>query len=108
MISSSEIKRQILMDSDRGEVRQQLKNSIKNGGITEGEIIEMGQALEQTVKSKGWSFIEAYIFKRMNITGLVFGKDDPDQKGIAKGYILLMQYIDQVIKTFKSLTDERN
>ena len=106
MISSAEIKRQILVSSDKGEIRKQIGNSIANGGLTEGEVIEMGQEFEVLVKSRGWIFVEAYMMKRMNITGLVFGDAGEDQKGIAKGYMLLMQYIDQIIKTSKQLLDK--
>ena len=98
MLSSAEIKRQILVSSDKGEIRKQIDTSLSNGGLTEGEVIEMAQEFETLVKSRGWIFIEAYMMKRMNITGLVFGDADADQKGIAKGYMLLMQYIDQIIK----------
>ena len=103
MLSSAEIKRQILVSSKEGEIRKQIDNGLSNGGLTEGEILEMAQEFENLVKTKGWIFIEAYMMKRMNITGLVFGDVGDDQRGIAKGYMLVMQYIDQVIKTAKHL-----
>lgn len=106
MISSAEIKRQILMSSDKGEIRKHIDNSISNGGLTEGEVIEIGRDLENMVKQKGWAHVEAYMMKRMNITGLVFGDNDPDQKGIAKGFMLLMQYIHQMIKASKDLANK--
>jgi len=106
MLSSAEIKRQILMNADKTEIRKHIAASLETGSITEGEIIEMGQELERLVKQKGWAFVEAYMMKRMDIPGLVFGKADPDQKGVAKGYMLLMQYIHQMIKSAKELLDK--
>jgi hypothetical protein len=106
MLSSAEIKRQILVSSNKGEIRKQLENSLANGGLTEGEVMEMGREFETLTKSRGWIFVEAYMMKRMNITGLVFGDVDADQRGIAKGYMLLMQYIDQIIKASKELLDK--
>jgi len=106
MLSSAEIKRQILVSSDKGEIRKQIGNSLANGVLTEGEVLEMAQEFEILAKSRGWIFVEAYMMKRMNITGLVFGDVDVDQRGIAKGYMLLMQYIDQIIKTAKHLLDK--
>jgi len=106
MLSSADIKREILMSSNKTDIRKQISNSIENGGLTEGEIMEMGREFENLVKSKGWIFVEAYMMKRMNITGLVFGQPDPDLKGIAKGYMLLMQYIHQIIKAAKELQEK--
>ena len=106
MLSSADIKREILMGSNKTDIRKQISNSIENGGLTEGEVMEMGREFENLVKSKGWIFVEAYMMKRMNITGLVFGQPDPDLKGIAKGYMLLMQYIHQIIKSGKELQEK--
>ena len=106
MMSSAEIKRQILMSSDKSEIRKQIKNSLEHGGLAEGEVIEMGQEFERLVKSKGWVYVEAYMMKRMDITGLVFGNVDADQKGVAKGYMLLMQYIHQIMKASKDLLNK--
>lgn len=106
MLSSSDIKREILMASDSSDIRKKINNGISSGGLTEGEVIEMGREFENLVKTKGWVFVEAYMMKRMNITGLVFGQADPDLKGIAKGYMLLMQYIDQIIKASKDLQEK--
>ena len=105
MLSSSDIKREILISSDKSDIKKQIKKSIETGGLTEGEVIEMGREFENLVKHKGWIFVEAYMMKRMNITGLVFGQPDPDLKGIAKGYMLLMQYIHQIIKASKELQE---
>ena len=104
MLSSAEIKRQILMSSDKGEIRKQIKNSLANGGLSDGEVIERGQEFDRMVKSKGWVHVEEYMMNRMNVTGLIFGDAPVDQKGVAKGYVLLMQYIHQIIKESKELT----
>jgi hypothetical protein len=63
-------------------------------GISEGELIEIGNDLEGVTKQRGWTLIESYMLRRMNLVGLAMADNpDPDQKGIAKGFIELMQWI---------------
>ena len=114
MFSGADIKRQILIESDRSGVKKRLDRQLDKGGITEGEIIEIGQELERLTQTKGWTFIESYMLRQMNITGMLFGdeKSNPDGKGIAKGYVMLMQYIQTminvvVLKTLKTTTLNR-
>lgn len=98
-ISSAEIKRQILMASDQSGIKKKIQQALENQTMTEGEIIETGNALEESTKMKGWNYIEAFMLRRMDIVGLVFGEGDTlPQKGIARGYMELMHYIDQTIK----------
>ena len=110
MFSGSDIKRQILMESDKSGVRGRIKDKLKHGGITEGEIIEIGQELEKLTQTKGWSFVEAYMLRSINITGLLFGDDqaNPDGKGVAKGYVMLMQYIQTMVKAKNEILNKDN
>lgn len=105
-LSSAEIKRQILMDSDKSGVRKRIEQAIENQSMTEGEIIETANALEALTKTKGWVYIESFMLRRMDITGLIFMEgDNSAQKGIARGYMELMQYIDQTIKARDTILD---
>ena len=63
-------------------------------GISEGELIEIGNDLEALSRMRGWILVESYMLRRMNLVGLALSdKEQPDQKGIAKGFIELMQWI---------------
>ena len=59
--------------------------------------------LEAMTKTKGWVVVEEFMLRKMNIVGLIYNKDNEESKGIAKGYVELMQYIDQVIKAKEEL-----
>jgi len=104
--SSADIKRQILADSekDRAEIRKKITVQLPNKDV-EGEILEIGAAFEPLVQSKGWLHVETYMLRRMNLVGLAFNdtQDDGIQKGMARGYIELMQYVDQMIKARNEL-----
>jgi len=98
-LSSAEIKRQILMASDQSGIKKRIQQALENQTMTEGEVIETGNALETLSKTKGWTYVEAFMLRRMDIVGLVFNeKDNSPQKGIARGYMELMHYIDQTIR----------
>lgn len=98
-LSSAEIKRQILINSDKSGIRAKIQQALENQTMTEGEVLETGNAFEDLTKTKGWIFIESFMFRRMDITGFIFAEgDNSAQKGIARGYMELMQYIDQTIK----------
>ena len=97
-IPSAEIKRQILMAADSSPVKKKMDQSPP--GISEGEQIEWGNDLEAVTKMRGWVFIESYMMRRMNLIGLVMSdeKDSSTQKGVAKAFIELMQWIHLTIK----------
>ena len=106
-LSSAEIKRQILMNSDKSGIRAKIEQAIDNQSMTEGEVIESGNAFEALTQTKGWILIESFMLRRMDITGLIFTEgDNSAQKGIARGYMELMQYIDQTIKTRDIILDK--
>ncbi len=97
-LSSADIKRQILMSADKSEFKRKIQENLP--GIDEGEMIEIGNQLEAVTKTKGWILVESFMIRRMNIVGLIYAdKTDPDQKGIAKGYMDLMQWIELSIQT---------
>lgn len=96
-LSSAEIKRQILQSAASSEIRRKMEKNPP--GISEGEQIEMGNDLEAVTKMRGWTLIESYMLRQMNLVGLVLSeKEIPDQKGIAKAFIELMQWISLVIR----------
>jgi len=97
-IPSAEIKRQILMAADSSPVKKKMDQSPP--GISEGEQVEWGNDLEAVTKMRGWVFIESYMMRRMNLVGLVMSdeKDSSTQKGVAKAFIELMQWIHLTIK----------
>ena len=56
-LSSADIKRQVLVDGDTESKRDEYRQKIQ--GIPEDEIIEMGNALEEMTKTKGWIYPES-------------------------------------------------
>jgi hypothetical protein len=105
-LSSADIKREILMSAKESIVKKRMENP---PGISDGELIDIGQKLEAVTRMAGWTYIESYMLRRMNLVGLALSdKEQPDQKGIAKGFIELMQWIQIAIeKKDEILTKER-
>lgn len=96
-LSSAEIKRQILISAGSSDIKRRMDKNPP--GISEGEQIEMGNDLEAVTKMRGWTLIESYMLRQMNLVGLALSdKENPDQKGIAKALIELMQWISLVIR----------
>jgi hypothetical protein len=91
----AELKRQILINSEQTGIRKRVTSQ---GGLDSNEIIEMGQALEEMAKTRGWAYIEAYILKNSDPIGLLFHEEDPVRKGESRALVKLMQYVDQIIK----------
>jgi hypothetical protein len=90
-LSSADIKRQILVNAINSPIRKKMESP---PGISESELIGIGNDLEGVTKQRGWTLIESYMLRRMNLVGLAMADNpDPDQKGIAKGFIELMQWI---------------
>lgn len=106
-LSSAEIKRQILVSSDKSGIRAKIQQALENQSMTEGEVIESGNAFEAMTKMHGWILLESFMLRRMDITGLIFSEGDTlAQKGIARGYMELMQYIDQTIKARDAILEQ--
>jgi hypothetical protein len=106
-MDSAQLKRMILDSSESSGIRKKLTET-PQPGITTDDIVEMGQAIEQTVATKGWAFIDSYLVKKCDPNVLLFGDDDPLIKGEARGAIHLMQYIDQVIKAKNEILRRAN
>ena len=104
---AADFKRQILHEGNTSSIRKQITSKLGHRD-TEGEILEIGKALESLVKMKGWSYVEAYMFRTMNITGVLMGTIEESQKGIAAGYVQLMQYVDQMIKAKNAIQMEHS
>jgi len=96
-IDFAEVKRQILNQANKAPFRDRVENP---PGINEGEMIEMGNDLDNLTRTRGWTLVESYMLRRMNLVGLVMSdKQDDNAKGIAKGFIELMQWIQLTIQT---------
>ena len=95
MLSSAEIKRQILIDADRIGIKKKIFD--KPDGKNWDDVVEMGTAFEQLVKMKGWIYIESFMIKGMDVVGLYFGQTSEDKKGYGRAFIELMQYVQQTI-----------
>jgi hypothetical protein len=95
MISSADLKRQIL-DSAKTGIRKQPKELPE--GITEGDILEIGKNLESVTKMAGWAAIEEFMLRRMNLVQMAMQDTSSEvQRGIARGYIELMTYVEKTI-----------
>ena len=103
MLSSADIKRQIIQ-SARTNIRRQPKELPE--GITEGDILEIGKALEAMTKMAGWAAVEEYMLKRSNLIDLATQENpSPLVRGTAKGYIELMQWIENTISQKNKILD---
>ena len=106
IIPAHEMKRQILADADMQQFRKKIYD--KPNGMDEEQIVEIGNALGDMTKTKGWITVEAYLIRRMNLVGLAFSeKDNGAEKGIARGYIELMQWVHQMILLKNEIIAER-
>ena len=106
-MDSAALKRMILEDSERTGIRKKIVD--QKEGINADDIIEMGQAMELTVQTKGWNYVEAYLIRKCDPTTFLFGTgDDSLQRGEARGAINLMQYIDQTIKAKNEILRKAN
>jgi hypothetical protein len=96
-VSSAEIKRQILISAGNSSIKKRM--DANPPGITEGEQIEIGNDLEAVTRLKGWTLIETYMLRRMNLVGLVLDAEaKPDDRGVARAFIELMQWMSLCIK----------
>ena len=61
MLSSIDIKKQIIQESDISGIRRRTENLIDVN--QEQALIEQADALERLTSEKGWIFLEAYMMK---------------------------------------------
>ena len=96
-LSSAEIKRQIIASAKQSDIKKRMDKAPP--GISEGEQIEIGNDLAAVTNHRGWTLIESYMIRRMNLVGLALSNEDnKDEKGVAKGFIELMQWIQLAIQ----------
>lgn len=108
-MKATDLKRQILMESDGSGIRRRIIEDVDSGKLDSNDFIDMGQAYDALTKTKGWAYIESYILRQSNLIGQLFvEKEDPVQKGVAKGLVGLMQHVDQVIKAKDALLERIN
>ena len=92
MLSSADIKREIIASASTSPLKKRIAEV--PDGMTEGDQIEIGSALEATTKMAGWSIIEKYMITRANVVGMAMNDNVSEAtRGIAKGYIELMQWV---------------
>jgi len=96
-------KRNVMKDA--GKLRTK-KNAIPNiGGVTNNEILEMGNALEEMSKTKGWLIMESWIYNETNSIKILGLKTD-FERGRAAGQLLMMQRMEYMISKKNELVEE--
>lgn len=108
-LSSPEIKRQILMRSDESGIRKRIEQALENQSMTEGELIEAGNAFEVMVKTKGWAYFESFML-RTGDSQLLLDIVGEEAKNIHTGRCKQVrdqvQYIDQIIRQKNKKVEE--
>jgi hypothetical protein len=91
LLSSPNIRRELLANSDITGIRKKMLNDITEA--QRGDYIKMGDALEQLVNTEGWVYLQEYMMK--HIMNGMLGNESSENN---KGFINLMHFIDQVIR----------
>lgn len=91
ILSSGNIMREILANSDITNIRTRLKRELD--ADQRGDFAKMGDAFEQMVKTDGWVFLQAYMMKHI-MSNMLSGEANE----YTKGFINVIHYIDQIIK----------
>jgi hypothetical protein len=104
-MNSADIKREILNSSDKTGIRKRFVSG--EAGLTNDDIIEQGNALEQLTKQKGWSYVEAYMLDKCN-PALILSTDDINVRATAKAMMYLMQWVQQTILAKNDLLKKQN
>lgn len=108
--SSAEIKRQILKESDITGIKKRiLEQATRPEGLTEDEIVEIGENLERMTATKGWNLLEGYMFDKINPLRYLYasGEEKIKNENKALGYMELIQWIDQHIKAKEAIIASR-
>lgn len=106
MLSSADIKRKILMDSNNGEIRKRIDTAIEDGALTNNDILEFGEAFETMVKTKGWLLFERRMLQDLDPMVLVSGNEETKTR--AKVRLYDMQWIDLMIREKVRILEEAN
>lgn len=104
MINATDIKRQIFQSADSSIVKKHMEKTIP--GISIGEQIELGNELEKTTKTGGWTIIEQYMLTKMNLVGLAVTDGSELNRGVAKAFIEMMQWIHLTIQRRNKLLEQ--
>ena len=100
MLSSVDIKRELLQQSDMTGIR---KRAVLNEDPNfEQNIIEQADALEKMVATSGWVYLEAYM---MTIVREYLVEHKHSE--LVDGIIRSMQYVDQIIKARNQIFERR-
>ena len=91
ILSSGNIMREILANSDITNIRTRLKKELT--ADQRGDFAKMGYAYEQLVKTDGWVFLQAYMMKHI-MNNMLTGETNE----FTKGFINIIHHIDQIIK----------
>ena len=98
-MDSQELKRQILQDAEKSTTYNKIASNLKNNPAVEGELLEQGNALDSLVKQRGWTYVEEWMLRNMNVVGLIMSStNNAEAKFRAKAYMELMQWINATIK----------
>jgi len=112
MMDSAEIKRLILMNSDKSPavsgIKKYLEQHRGEAGKNSDDIIEMGKAFEALVNMPGWVYLEEYMINSANPINILFEENNESRKGVARGLIQTLQFVDRVIKEKNRIMEERN
>jgi hypothetical protein len=96
MLSGADIKRQIIENANENIRKRKIE---KDPGLNEGEELELGNSLETMTKTSGWSVVEDFMLARMNLVGMAVSESVSEvTRGVAKGYVELMQMVQWRIK----------
>ena len=91
ILSSGNIMREILANSDVVGVRKRLKETLTQE--QRGDFVKMGDAFESMVNTPGWVYLQTYMMKHI-MGNLLTGETNEN----TKGFINLIHYIDQIIQ----------
>jgi hypothetical protein len=100
VLSSVDIKRELLQQSDMTGIRK--RATLNPDPDFEQNVIDQADALEKMVATQGWTYAETYMMKIV-MNSLLEDKD----KELAKGMINLMHYIDQMIRARNQIFERR-
>ena len=92
ILSSSNMKREILANSEVTGIRKRMMNELNEA--QKGDYVKMGVALEALTETEGWVYLQEYMMKHI-MNSVLNDTDD----GLKKGFINIMHFIDQVIRT---------
>ena len=87
-------KQEVLRDQGQPKIRK--RNIPGLEGLNNDEILEMGNALEETTKGRGWLIIESWIYKDANPNAILALKNDFD-RGFVAGEMRVMQRVKSMI-----------